>query len=151
LGVRVSEPFKIKQFFLQLEMNHANNELFASENRRLNYSHFNLPLAHIKGQGFTELVFRLNYEWKRIFVDSKTIYYQLKEYNSFSLNPANEVVIKTAGTILHNQLDLGYRFNRKMNFSIVGSWLIRSDSNAAVTNVVSIGIRTGLVNHYTDF
>lgn len=151
LGVRFSEPFKIKQFFIQLEMNHANNELFASENRRLNYSHFNLPLAHVKGQGFTELVLRLNYEWKRLFVDSKTIYYQLKDYNSFSLNPANNYTLKTSGTILHNQLDLGYRFNRKMNLTLVASWLLRPDSNASVTNVVSIGIRTGLVNHYTDF
>lgn len=153
IGTRFSGPFKISNLFIQLEANYASNDAYSSSIARLNYSQYNLPLAHTKGQGFVEGVFRINYEWKRMYVDLKTIYYSLSNYSSRSLLPINQSMITSNSSVLHNQLEVGYRFNRKMNFTAFASWIIRQDSSPAsqLTNFLSVGIKTGLTNHYTDF
>lgn len=153
LGFRFSEPFKIKQLFLQLEANYASNEVYSSQVSRLNYSHYNLPLAHPKGQGFVEGVLRANYEWKRAYIDLKSIYYSLTDYSQVSLLPTKKIVPLVTGTIFHNELEIGYRFNRKLNLILFGNWLLRSDSFSAnkLTNMISIGLKTNLLNHYSDF
>jgi len=153
LGLRLSEPFKIKQFFAQLELNYASNDLYSSKTSRLNYSHYNLPLAHIKGQGFVEGVFRTNYEWKRLYFDLKSIYYSLTNYSDVSLLPSVKIKPLVTGTIFHNELEIGYRFNRKLNLTFFGNWMLRSDnfSPERLTNMFGLGLRTGLLNHYSDF
>lgn len=153
LGTRFSEPFHILNLFVQLEANYASKDVYSSSIARLNYSHYNLPLAHTKGQGLTEGIVRINYEWKRMYADLKTIYYSLENYSSKSLIPIAQSVIATNGTILHNHLELGYRFNRKMNFSVFTSWILRHESNAtsSITNFISVGLKTDLINHYSDF
>lgn len=153
LGTRISEPFKLLNLFVQIETNYASNNAYTSSTSRLNYSHYNLPLAHAKGQGFIEGIFRLNYEWKRIYVDQKIIYYALDKYSSQSLVPIDQPLILLYSTVIHNQLELGYRFNRKMNFSAFVSWILRHDTSpgSVLTNYLSIGLKTGLMNHYSDF
>lgn len=154
LGIRFMEPFKVKNLFLQLEGNYASQDLYRSSNPRLNYSHFNLPLAHTKGEGFTEVLIRANYEFKRVYADLKTVFYSLNNYSPTSHLALYDAGVRNNGTILHTSVEAGYRFNKKMNFAIFVNYLFRTESIGGVnqlTNVVGIGMRTGLINSYTDF
>jgi len=153
LGTRFSEPFKINNLFVQLEVNFADNNLYSSQTSRLNYGHYNLPLAHTKGQGFAEGVLRINYEWKRMYIDAKSVNYVLNNYNDYSLLPINVGASIYHGNVFHNSLELGYRFNRKMNFSVFVNGLLRTQTGAGNTStcMISAGIKTSLLNHYFDF
>lgn len=154
LGVRVMEPFKVRNLFLQLEGNYTSADLYRSTNPRLNYSHFNLPLTHTKGEGFTEILVRANYEFKRMYADVKTIFYSLNNYSSTSLLALYDAGIRENGSIFHTEIEAGYRFNKKMNFTIFVNYLFRTSSiggSNQVTNVVGIGMKTGLINSYKDF
>ena len=153
LGIRLSEPFDWSNCFFQLEWNHASNTLYQSVNPRLNYSHYNLPLAHSKGGGFSEFVLRANYEWKRLYIDFKSIYYLLNAYRADAHLPVYSTSTEVSGSVWNGELEGGYRFNRKMNFSIFLRTLIRTDaaSNPVNTQIFAIGMRTALRNIYNDF
>lgn len=154
LGVRIMEPFKVSNLFLQLEGNYASKDLYRSTNPRISYSHFNLPLAHTKGEGFAEVLLRANYEIKRIYFDLKGVFYQLKDYSDQSLLALYDAGPKRDGMILHGTFEGGYRFNKKMNFSVFVNYTFRSSSSGGInqlTNVVGIGMKTNLINSYTDF
>jgi hypothetical protein len=131
--------------------------MYQSTNSRLNYGHYNLPLAAVKGSGFQEFIIRSNYEWKRIYADVKFIYYNLqKNYSETTLLPVNKVIIPTdGGNIKHTQLELGYRFNRKMNLCVFGSFILRNSHTAPIPDqkatLIFFGLRTGINNHYSDF
>lgn len=154
LGIRFMEPFKVNNLFLQVEGNYASQNLYRSTNPRISYSHFNLPLAHTKGEGFMEVLVRANYEIKRVYVDLKAIFYQLNEYSNQTHLALYDVGPRTSGTILHGTMEAGYRFNKKMNFSVFVNYTFRSSTVGGanqLTNVVGIGMKTNLINSYTDF
>lgn len=153
LGYRGYNFVRIKDFMFQMEYNYVPKTLYASENRRLNYSHYNLPLAHSKGNGFQEFVFRINYEYQRVYLDVKIISYLLEGYQDASLLTVEKNQVKKYGNLQHNQIELGYRVNRKVNLSFYGCYFLRSDltSNTTATQFFCIGLRTGLINHYNDF
>lgn len=153
LGIRIMEPGKVKNLFIQLEGNLVSKNLYRSNNPRLNYSHFNLPLAHTKGEGFAEIILRANYEIKRVYFDLKTIYYNVDKYSPTSLLALYDEGIRSYGSIFNTSFETGYRFNKKMNFTVFINYLFRSDqtNNHQITNVIGFGMRTGLINSYTDF
>jgi len=64
LGVRFYDL--LPNSMLQLEYNKVGSELYAADTPNMSYTHYNLPLAHPKGQGFDELVIRANVSIKRI-------------------------------------------------------------------------------------
>lgn len=153
LGYRGYSFFGLKDFMFQLEYNHVSKDMYSSSNRRLNYVHYNLPIAHPAANGFSEFVLRSNYEWKRIYADLKTIVYLLEGHSSVALLPVEKFAAQQSGTVLHNQLEMGYRFNRKMNLTIFGSLLLRSEMLDVFqkTSIFSLGLRTAINNHYNDF
>lgn len=143
----------LKNFMLQLEYNNVPKKLYTSTNNQLNYSNYNLPLAHTKGNSFQEYILRTNYEYQRFYVDIKIIVYQLENYVEGNLKAALLKKVVQNGNLQHHQYELGYRFNRKLNLSIYGAYIYRNDMSTSVapTKFYSVGIRTGLINHYTDF
>lgn len=153
LGYRGYNYFGLKNFMLQVEFNSIAAGMYESLNSRLNYSHYNLPLAHVKGTNFQEFVLRCNYEVKRVYLDIKSVYYSVKDFSSTALLPITKIQTNETGNIFLQQLELGYRFNKKMNFSIFGNWQYRSSmlSIDQKTSIISIGLRTGFNNHYSDF
>lgn len=153
LGFRIMEPGHVKNLFIQLEGNLVSKNLYRSSNPRLNYSHFNLPLAHTKGEGFTEVILRANYEIKRVYFDFKAIYYNVDKYSPTSLLSLYDEGVRSYGSIFNTSFETGYRFNKKMNFTVFINYLFRSDqtNNHQLTNVIGFGMRTGLINSYTDF
>ena len=152
-GYRVYNYFGLKNFMLQLEYNNVSKDMYSSNNPRLNYSHYNLPLGPVKGNDFQEVIFRSNYEIKRVYLDVKSILYLLKDYTPLDLLAVDKKLASESGTIFLQQIELGYRFNKKMNWNVYGSWQFRSEnlSKTQLTNQFSIGLRTGINNHYNDF
>ena len=153
LGLRLYSLLGQRDLMLQVEYNNVPSGIYENGNPRLNYSHYNLPLATVKGSGFEEWIIRLNYEWQRWYINEKVVFYKLADYRPKDWLPVYQTMAELNGKITLNQLEAGYRFNRKMNLCLFGSWQIRNDKSAQgfVTNLLFIGLRTGIVNHYNDF
>ena len=153
IGIRYYNPFGLKEGMIQLEYNNVPKRLYLSDNSRLNYSASNLPSAHPKGNGFQEYILRFNFSKKRWYADVKSVLYQLKDYEENNLIAVNFSISSETGTIFHQQTEVGYRFNKKINLELFLQHLYRTSSFAGetTTNAIYFGIRTGLINHYNDF
>ncbi len=153
LGARLYGLTNRRDLMLQIEYNHIPTGMYLNGNPHLSYSHYNLPLATVRGSGYDELIIRMNYDWNRFYINEKVVYYELADYTVGNWLPVNQTKTIVNGNISINQLELGYRFNRKMNLCLFGSWQFRKDKSmdAVVTNLVFLGLRTGIINHYNDF
>jgi hypothetical protein len=152
IGMRVYNLFKVKNSMFQTEYNFASKNMYQSTFSRLNYSNYNLPLAHAKGNAFHEFVLRYNIEINRYYIDFKSISYYLKDYNPYNLLPVLKNSELKTGMIFHNQIELGYRMNKKINLNFFANAVYRKDLINSQTNfVVSAGIRTALISHYNDY
>ena len=153
IGMRYFDAFGLTNSLLQLEYNNVPKRLYLSENSRLNYSSYNLPNAHPKGNGFQEYILRFNYTKKRFYGDWKSVFYQFKNYQEGNLIAVNKDIEKRTGQIYHQQIELGYRVNKKMNLELFVQHLYRNPSGVSQspTNAVFLGLRTGFLNHYNDF
>lgn len=153
LGYRVYNLFGLNDFMLQLEYNYASPEMYESSNPRLNYSQYNLPLAHTKGNGFSEVVFRAFYEWNRIYAENNLTYIQTKDRNDRSLLSIYNDLDLTSETIIYNSLEVGYRVNRMVNLCLFGRYTYRSTTqeNVLPVSLIEVGLSTDLINHYRDF
>lgn len=156
LGYRGYNLFGIKDFMVQVEYNNVPLGLYQSDNLRLNYTHYNMSLGHSRGNGFQELLIRSNYEFKRFYTDLSLSFYAFDDYEEIDLLPVHKQSIwynPESFSVLNSSFELGYRFNRKMNFTIFGSANLRGTTKIDTKNTaaINIGIRTGLNNHYKDF
>ncbi len=153
IGYRRYSLFGQKNLQLQVEYNHVPKGMYQTGNMRMNYSYYNLPMAAVKGSGFEEIVVRLNHEWNRCYIDEKLVYYSLNKHIPNSLLPITTNNSSISGNIALNQIELGYRFNRKMNLTVYGNWQVRSEktSDDKLNNLLFVGFRTGILNHYNDF
>lgn len=153
LGYRGYNYFGIGDFMLQLEYNNVASTTYENQNRRLNNVHFNLPLAHVKGNGFQEVLLRSNFEYKRVYIDVSSIYYIMSDYSNVSLLPVYRELDRQSKQSFFESVEIGYRFNRKMNLMLFGNWVYRNEvnSSSAATNSIHFGLRTGFTNHYKDF
>lgn len=152
-GYRGFDFFDLQDFSFQLEWNHVPNGLYENVNPRLNYVQYNLPLAHSKGNGFDEILLRCNYMYKRFYVDFSTSLFLTKNYNQSSLLPIIQTSSVSNNTITNTKAEFGYRFNRKINLTLFGAFIYRTEISSNYTDnaLVSFGLRTALINHYTDF
>lgn len=153
LGYRGYNFFGLNDFMLQLEYNYAAENTYENTNRRLNNTHYNLPLAHVKGSGFQEVVLRSNYEWKRLYIDLSVVYIMTSNHSDKGHLPVYIQQSLSSESIINSNTEIGYRFNRRMNLMLFANWNYRSTNLSAnsVTNAVNIGLRTGFMNHYKDF
>jgi hypothetical protein len=149
LGVRLYNL--IPNSMLQLEYNKVGAELYASETPAMSYTHYNLPLAHPKGQGFDELVVRANISIKRFYGESKTICYWLKNYNERDLLPMDVGTNSINDFILHQQVEIGYRINPKINFCAFARGVYRKSDVDENQMLIHVGLSTNLFNSYNDY
>lgn len=163
VGAYFFDILKVKNLSAQVELNVVPDHFYESVNPKLSYSHNNLPLAHPKGNNFNEALLRLNYEYKRMFVQSKTIV-QDNSGGSVTTQFAPNSIFSDAidhsypyvgrGITVIQEVGLGYRFNRKYNAMLLVSWKIRRFDYPGQTNTAQqlmIGFQTGLLNQYLDF
>ena len=127
--------------------------MYTDSYARLNYSNYNLPLAHIKGTGFKELLLRFNTEIHRFYLDVKSSSYFLTDYSSQALLPVRLTTNNRSGVVLNNQLEAGIRFNSKLNVNIFGSMIWRKEMlDVTKSNLIfQAGIRTGLMSQCNDY
>jgi hypothetical protein len=152
LGIRAYSLAGQRDLMVQAEFNHVPKGTYNNGNPSLSYSHYNLPLATIQGEAFDEFILRITYEWNRLYVSEKLVIFNLKEFDATNWLPIYTSPDKVNGKITHNALEVGYRFNRKMNLCLFGSWIFRKDNlSNNPASLIHVGLRTGILNHYNDF
>jgi hypothetical protein len=161
-GIHFFDAWNIKNLHTQFEVNYVPKGFYASENPKLAYSHYQLPSAHPRGNNFVEGLFRFNYEYKRFFVESRSVLQQNQGIgvNQFiphsiftSLND-NSFQQTAYGSTFIQHLEMGYRVNRKYNGMFVLGCKIRSSeflSLHELNQMIYFSLRSGLLNQYFDF
>jgi hypothetical protein len=149
----------IPELNVQLEYNMVGKNAYLAINKRANYSHSNLPLAHPLGNNFQEILGIVNYQRQRVFANFTTIY-SLRNPSDFHgehatlLYPTGEVLPYDAVNVWNNTLEIGYRFNQKYNLEAYLGFInrISTQTNTAnKTNFAYFGIRTNLTNKTLDW
>jgi hypothetical protein len=151
VGYRGYNYFGLNDFMLQVEWNHLPARFYNNTNPRLNYVNNNLPLAHTKGDGFDEIILRINYMYKRFYIDQSLILFFTKDFNESSLLPITQSLVITSNNIVNSRTELGYRFNKKMNLTLFSALGYRTEPLYSNNTLVYFGLRTAIINHYTDF
>ncbi|HLW29636.1 MAG TPA: hypothetical protein VKX29_02180 [Brumimicrobium sp.] len=158
LGYRTGNTFGVKNLRLQFEYNQASRNLYAADNQRMAYTHFNLPLAHSLGNGFKEVIVRSAYQWKRIFIEAEAVYYKANQTmdSKSNLFESKQVAFgENNTTVLNGSVELGYLVNPATRLRVfVNANYRTSTSNLGGEisyGVLSFGIRSALSNQYFDF
>ncbi|PKR81899.1 hypothetical protein CW751_00760 [Brumimicrobium salinarum] len=158
LGYRNANVFGVKKLHFQAEYNHANKTLYAANNPRLAYTHFNLPLAHTLGNGFKEVVIRLNYEWKGFFTEVAAVFYDAHQpmTNKSQLFESKLVISPNDFTrVLNGHFKLGYVVNPATQLRVFLAGHYRESSTdlspTTANGSLTIGMRTAINNQYFDF
>lgn len=153
IGGKAISCFGIKKLMIQLEFNGAINDMYTSLQSRLDYSNYNLPIAHIKATNFNELLFRTNWAYKKFYIDFKSSNFILTKYNEDALQPIQLLPTLRNGVVLNQKLETGLRINQTLNFSVFSSILWRKEMLDVVqTNFLfQVGFRTGLMSQTNDY
>jgi hypothetical protein len=174
IGSKFFDLFGLKNLFLQGEINLARPFTYAHDTKTLfglgvqNYAHFNQPLAHPLGANFIESVGIIRYRYKRIqpellgtfSVFGKDVNEQNMGgdiYNLYSTRAKqynNKILQGDKVVQLNTQFVVSYILNYSCNLQAFASISHRNYSVLSYkenTNIISFGIRTSLVNKYSDF
>ena len=74
IGFKTYDPFKIKNLYFQTEFNYVPPYTYSERIERINYGHYNQPIAHPFGSNFWESVNFLKYNYKRLFFQYEFLY-----------------------------------------------------------------------------
>ena len=153
LGCRSYELFGLQTLFMQLEYNQVSSHMYQAPAQFLSYSQYNLPLAHTKGNGFREIVVRINWRWKSFAMEGKSIVYQLIDHRKNSLLPITKYSTPDNNWLALEQVELSYQINKKLNLSVFSTLTYRFNSPSINQKnlLLNVGIRTSLINHYNDY
>ena len=147
---------------IQVEYNQAVHQTYQAAQKRYNYTHYNLPLAHPLGAGFKEGIFRIKYEINGFFAQNRTVVYHQEVNDTLydgtdllngSLSQETTNILNDR-YVINNNLEAGYRFNKRYNLQAVIGWTYRQEQlpgERFITNYIYAGIRTALRNKTFDF
>ena len=175
LGAKYFDAFKIKDLFLQGEINYARPYTFSHGSPLLNFANNNQPLGHLWGANFWEFVGIARYKKDRWsgsaklvigekgfdFVD-ETVSYGGNVYLSYNDrlgDTGNTVGQGNTATIFNIDLQGNYLLNPSNNLSLFAGLSYRNfDINTNINGFSSgnniwirAGIRADLFNWYLDF
>ncbi|MCO5269516.1 MAG: hypothetical protein M9897_11560 [Brumimicrobium sp.] len=158
-GYRAGNIFNVQNLFFQLEGNIASSDLYRANDIRMNYTHFNLPLAHTLGNGFKEVLVRASYLWKGLYVEGSVVYYHADQLMNNKVKlfipSATDPNILHPNRVLNGTLEIGYEFNpaTHLRVFVMANYYQRMSSlgNNINYGLVSIGLRSTLRNNYFDF
>jgi hypothetical protein len=157
-GFKYYDVFGLKNLYIQLETNRIETNFYESQGvvnnpNRFNFTHFNQSMSHPYLDGFQDIVFVLNYSYKKIFFQSRSISAKFFERN-------NPNIINFSGNfqnpkqLLSFDNSIGYTINKKNNTQISVGYLLRNKefSNFSVDNkLFYLNLQTNLFNKYYDF
>jgi len=160
IGIKLYDVL-LPKLDLRIEYNHIGKNTYLDENVRYNYIHNNLALGHPLGPATKELVWIVNYEFKRFFVSNRITFYT-KTVNDFSnigadlLQPKSiyDYASSKHPNVFNSRFEMGYRMNKNYNLQIVLGYLYRKEiveNISNTTNYVYFGIRTKLMNKTLDW
>lgn len=145
LGVRWSGIWQ--RFDAQVEYNQLASGVGESVQELQSTMHFNQPLAHVLGNGFSEWVGILSFYRNRIFVRAKFIYFEREKEKNIAIETFDS-------DVLNADLRFGYIFNPSCNLEIYSGYTYRSEADSGEerdNGLWYLGIRTNLSNIYRDF
>ncbi len=157
IGIKVLEPFKIKNLFVLTEYNAVKPYTYSSTVEHQNYSAYNEPLAHPLGANFKEFVFLVKYSYKDVFCQlklttSNTYQYFITLDNGTNIfNNVNEA---NYNNIYHDvtnfNFETGVTINQSNRLQLVGGIHLRENLQPHTTYYY-ISLRTSISNFYYDF
>ncbi|MEZ4938361.1 MAG: hypothetical protein R2799_12300 [Crocinitomicaceae bacterium] len=103
-GFKAFEPFNWKGVFFQLEFNWVRPFTYAHINSMQAHANQNLPLAHIKGANFHELLMRVNKSWGRLNL------YTFFMYNQYG---SDQDTASYGGNVLRSYEDRSFEYGNK--------------------------------------
>jgi hypothetical protein len=158
LGWTWINPFKLYNLTIHAEYNKASERMYAAQNRRMAYTHFNLPLAHTLGNGFDEVIGRVFYHYKKFYTQLHCVLYQSDQPmfdQSHVFESRNTPTNFNQQRVSYNEIELGYLFNGRTQLSVFARGVYRYSvgeiEGPTTTTMVFFGIRNRLFNQYTDF
>ena len=168
LGFKTFELFKIKNLYFQTEYNYVRPYTYSEAVERINYGHYNQPLAHPFGANFWESVNFIRYNYKRFFFNYEFLYSIkgldppgknyggdiYKSYYTYVNAYGNYVGQGIRTRLLYQNLSASFLINPayNLNFTMGVVWRnLHSDVTNENTHYFYIGLRTSLRNLYYDF
>jgi len=167
-GFKNFDLFAIKNLTIQTEINAVRPYTYTHGSVQQNYAHYNQPLAHPLGANFTESVTFLNYQYKKWAFETQFLYaiygkdvnginYGHNIFASYNTRPndyGNKFYQGLKTNLLYSKIKIGYYLIPSANLLAEAGIAIRQEKNSASalsSNFVFIGIKTGLINRYSDF
>lgn len=187
LGVKSYDCFGVKNLFLQLEGNIVRPYMYSHTPQGTgcgvgedNWAHYNEPLAHPWGANLWEMVFRSQYNWKRMYFKYKLNYGQYgddwdvengvwanyghnvyNDYNTaiqiegYDQNDGHFLLTGRKTTVMMNNFVVSYLINPAYNMNVFAEVAHRHFAAEGLDTkndfIFSFGIRTSLDRKYYDF
>ena len=148
IGANYFDAFGIENLFFQAEANHVSNNSYTNPDNAgyggQSYTHYNQVIGYTPMRG-NEIIFLVNYRFKRAFVDIK--------YN-YQTSDGFQTIDAYTNSILSSKI--GYVINPKYNLNVfVGlNSRLQNFYNLSLlnkTNYIYLGLRTSIYNFYYDF
>ena len=168
LGFKTFDPFGIKNLYFQTEFNYVRPYTYSEAVERINYGHYNQPLAHPFGANFWESVNFIRYSCKRFFFNYEFLYSIkgldppgknyggdiYKSYYTYVNAYGNYVGQGIRTRLLYQNLSASFLINPAYNLNFTMGMVFRnlkSDVSTENTHYFYLGLRTSLRNLYYDF
>jgi hypothetical protein len=148
----------LKNLTIHAEFNKASDRMYSANNRRMAYTHFNLPLAHTLGNGFDELIGRVFYHYNKWYIQLHAVLYQADqpmENQTHLFQERTNAKFNDHQRVSYNEMEVGYLFNARSQLSVFARGIYRYSAGETqgiqTTTLFFVGIRNRLFNQYTDF
>ena len=168
LGFKSFDLFTLKNLSFQTELNAVRPYTYAHGSVQQNYANFNQPLAHPLGANFAESVSFLNYRHKKWIVETEFLYalygkdengknYGQNIFESYTTHPneyGNKFFQGLKTNLTYTKMKIGYYLIPSADLLVEAGMALRQEKNPASSvssGFIFIGLRTGILNRYSDF
>ncbi len=167
-GFKSFNVFNIKNLLFQTELNAVRPYTYSHGSVQQNYSNFNQPLAHPLGANFGESVSFLNYKHKRWMFETEFLYARYGKdengknwghniFESYETHPNTYGNIFFQGlktNLTYTKLNISYQLFPSANLLAEAGIALRQEKYGNTLSnslFIFIGIKTSLLNRYTDY
>ncbi|MBI4932071.1 MAG: hypothetical protein HY841_15040 [Bacteroidetes bacterium] len=168
-GFKSFDLFTLKNLSFQTEINAVRPYTYSHGSVQQNYANYNQPLAHPLGANFAESVSFLNYRYKKFVLqaeflyanygkDKDTLNYGGNIFISYIKNRPNDYGNKffqgLKTNLLYTKLKVSYYLIPSADLLAEAGVALRQEKNSASalsSSFFFIGIKTGIMNRYSDF
>ena len=168
LGFKSFDLFTLKNLTFQTEFNAVRPYTYAHGSVQQNYGHYNQSLAHPLGANFTESVSFLNYRHKKWIMEAEFLYavcgkdkdgknYGGNIFESYTTRPSeyyNKFWQGERTDITYTRFKIGYLILPSSDLIAEVGIGLRHEENSIsslTSNLFFLGIKTGLMNRYSDY